>query len=384
MIYVLVFFLSAIFAFCAQNVEAKGIKIVLSRGKRYSLANLFMILSALGPILLGSFRSVNIGSDNYVYQIRFESISNIENIKVALEYGNLDFGFNFLMYIVSRISDNYNLFCFFTSLITYACVLFAFWKLRKKVSLPMIILTYLFLYYCNMYNLMRQGVSLAICFLAFTYLLESKMIMYLILVIISCLIHSSSFVFLAAWPLYKYLDADKYTSKGNSKKFLLRGSLIVFITVIVTLSWEQILNALVSIGILGVKYLDYLSFSENINIPYRQIILFAILLFIIVLLRPYMAFKYKDYNFICIMGIIGFIFTLLSIHFTAMGRIGLYFFYPLMININSISITFDRNNRLVFDLLLLIFLIIFWYLLTVSNGYGYAFPVYPYVSIFQE
>lgn len=162
---------------------------------------------------------------------------------------------------------------------------------------------------------------------------------------------------LVAWPLYAYIRPKKCQNMAKDRRLFIRSTLVIGAAIVVTFSWQRILRVLVGIGILKPKYLQYVSYADKVNITWRQTILFAVLLLLILYFKTIITDKYEDYNFLYVICSIGFIFTLLSINFSAMGRIGLYYFYAGMIDLNAISVNLNEKSRIIFNLFLIMFLL---------------------------
>ena len=314
-----------------------------------------------------------VGTDNLNYLQRFNWIVGKKSLTDALLMGDFDIGFNGLMFLVSKISDNYSWFCFVTSAITFVVLLIALWNMRENVSFPIALLTYLFIYYCSMYNLMRQGLSLAICMLAFVMLLEERNVPFFVLVVIAALIHNMAIVFLITFIIVKYLSEGNYTIR---LMVLTIGSLTVIFL------WRYILEFALSHSFLKVKYAEYLTY-EGASFTLGLFVFWAPLVILSLVYMPQVFVVFKEYRIMTGMVIMGFVLMQLSGVWGPIGRIGLFFLYPEIFIFGSIVKQNRGYNKLIIAFIIICYIVIYWIFFTVFNNYGYLRPVYPYLSCFE-
>lgn len=158
-------------------------------GRKAIIAPLLLLIS------LSSLRSNRIGTDSGTYTAAY-----VQKY-YPYEYGfdkDIEYGYQFIDSLILSFSYNYVWLFFVTSIIVISAYLFTI----KKLSINYLysILVYItFGFYTFFFNGLRQGIAMAICFLGLPYLIEKRLIAYLLVIFIASLFHVSAFVML---PLY--------------------------------------------------------------------------------------------------------------------------------------------------------------------------------------
>ncbi|WP_201577020.1 EpsG family protein, partial [Psychrobacter okhotskensis] len=159
--------------------------------------------------LFAGMRSYRVGTDSGTYTRDFRNNLEIYNFKFE-EF--IEFGYQFLEYIILRLTHNYFWLFFITALIIVYCYL----TIIKKYSVNYWFSIYFFItlgVYTFFFNGLRQGIAMAIFALALPYLLEKRLIPYLIVCFLASLFHNTAlfmipFYFLVNLrikPIYKIL-----------------------------------------------------------------------------------------------------------------------------------------------------------------------------------
>lgn len=362
MAYVLMFFMTGIFAYLADQYSRLG------KDRR---CKTFLFLTSVGPILMGALRNVNVGTDNLNYASRFLWAASKSSILDALLMGNFDIGFNALMFVVSRFTENYNWFCFVVSGLTFILLELSFWKMKDDVSFSTAVLTYLFIYYCSMYNLMRQGLALALCMYAFVCLIEKRNIRFFVFVGLAVLVHNISIVFFAVFIIYKYL---------HSARFWPRLLTVIIVSVGIIFSWRMLLSFALTHGIIKQKYAIYLTYQGGVLFSPGLTAFLLPMIAVTLLYLKQISYRYEGYKAMEGLVLLGVVLTQLSGLYGPMGRIGLYFLYPEMLMFGMIVKKNSGYNKIIVFGLIMIYVIGYWVFYTVLNNYGYDRPVYPYYT----
>lgn len=163
--------------------------------QRFTLA-----LSGLMLILFAGLRNRSVGTDtgNYIGWLKvITSLDSVWSFPVEK-------GFTFLVLIASQLSNNYAILLTFIALICVICYLLTIIHLIPRYE------TALFLFitlgsYTFFFNGARQGIAVAICFLALRFLLERKAMSYMLLVLLATFFHKTAII---ALPLY-YLASNQ-------------------------------------------------------------------------------------------------------------------------------------------------------------------------------
>lgn len=117
--------------------------------------------------------------------------------------GIYEVGFHNINYISKYIGIP---FYAFSSIVTLSfLVLYSYTSksITGNVWLPLILLISSYSFYQLNFNQVRQGVALGICFLSLKFVLERRIVAFLITIYIASLFHTISLFYLAIYPLFK-------------------------------------------------------------------------------------------------------------------------------------------------------------------------------------
>lgn len=369
--YLIVFSISVFFLHIAEKS-----KVHFSIGRiTWNSEVIYILLASIGPVLLGTFRSLNIGTDNWNYFSYFSKMHLAVSFSEAIDIGRFEVGFDLLAFLVSRLSNSYNLFCFFTTALTVFVMLYATWYMKSDISPTVTFGGFLFLFYCQNYNLVRQGIAIAFVFLSFAFLSKKNYKGYFVCEIIAVLFHSTSIIALLAFGVYKYIKSPK----NRTVKIIV----IVFLVCTIVYFWKDFLNLSVHLSFVDDNYAEYSSFN-NFAIPLKQLVTFFPMVFIGSTYYKLCSVNNVIYSWVYVLTIIGYIMSILGGVWDPISRIGLFFLYASIIVFGIIAKTLSGKTRLTYIVLLTIYYLVFWYYYVCTNGYGYERPVYPYYSIFME
>lgn len=159
--------------------------------------------------LFAGIRSYRVGTDSGNYTRDFRTSLDIYNFEFA-EF--IEPGYQFLKYILLRLTNEYFWLFFITALTVVYCYLI----IIKKYSVNYWFSVFLFItlgVYTFFFNGLRQGLAMAIFALALPYLLEKRLIPYLLICFLASLFHNTAlfmipFYFLVNLrikPIYKIL-----------------------------------------------------------------------------------------------------------------------------------------------------------------------------------
>lgn len=180
---------------------------VILEQKALNRRALTMPLIALA--LLAGLRNHSVGSDSETYTRHFRSNLNIYNFE--FEKG-VELGYQILEYILLRLQADY----FWLFLITAIIVVYCYLTVIKKYSINYPFSIFLFItlgVYTFFFNGLRQGIAMAIFTFATPYLLDKKLIPYILVCLFASFFHTTAlfmipFYFLVNLrikPLYKIL-----------------------------------------------------------------------------------------------------------------------------------------------------------------------------------
>ncbi|MGI5874422.1 MAG: EpsG family protein [Bacillota bacterium] len=341
--------------------------------------------------LIGGLRSIEIGTDNYNYKYIYDVCRN-NDLLTCLQTGytsQKETGFILFVWFISKINESYLTFTLITSFLT---IFFVFEGMKYfadnyDLSIRVMLGVYLFIYYCCFFNLVRQGMALAIVFFAFKYADQKKIVKFIIFVLIASTIQIS---LLAAIPIYLLFNLNNSrriinTKKTNRLLFLLLGIAIALFIFIGPLFASNIFNIVSKIPFLPIEkaklmemsstYASVSSYSFGTGIFIRAVPH----VIIIALFYDKIRDQYRNINGLYIAEWIQIAIMLMGSVYEPVTRIAYIYNYSQMILFSAIEKRYRRtNNKLFIELLMFGYCIVYWILFTVLNHYGYDRPVYPY------
>ncbi|WP_176271401.1 EpsG family protein, partial [Enterococcus sp. 7E2_DIV0204] len=200
MIYIVFFIVATMLSFCSEFAR--------NRGNKYFYGLLVILLIVTVSILNGT-RDFTIGTDIRVYgnkyfELALFSYRFVDYLDLTRSFYNLDveYGYQALNYLVSRFTNNIHIFYFILGILTNGLFYLGITRFRQWVSIPLSFLTYLFLFYGNTLNIMRQSVAMAFVFLGISLFITSKKRLGIAMLFCSLLFHNSAIVGFAILLLY--------------------------------------------------------------------------------------------------------------------------------------------------------------------------------------
>lgn len=365
-IYLLIFLIAEILAIICDKVKSnnKNIKIIV-----------FLIIMILS--IFAGVRDLTIGTDVNVYGVNwFQMACNCQSFKDYIDLINTtDIGYLFINYIVSRFTTNVNVFLFIIQLICNSLVIITLYRYRERCPFWLSILTYLCIFYCRTFNILRQSIALSILFYSIKYLYQNKNGKYLIAVIISSLFH-----YTAVFGIVILILKNICTSKSKHKKLYLL--FIFFMSIACVYFIKDVIAILYSMGLVNARIYNYL--FESINdegINFFGIDFFVKLIFLIIIYFSYKknAEKEELSQFLFFITIMDFVFFQIRNIILYADRIALYFNYFILLLLpQSVHNKFLKNKeRLIINVAIFIILIVYWIYKYVYTG---SCEVYPYTS----
>lgn len=235
------------------------------------------------------------------------------------------------------------------------------------------------LYYFTLYNytlnLMRQSIAFAIVFYASSFLLERKYKTFCAFIALSILFHTSAIVGIALLPMYLLLRQERYISQ---KKQIFQGLIFVIVLILIVVSMNQIIQRLVSIGLIRETYLLYLS-GGKYSVENGSISLFLILpdlCFIALTIFNYGRLERRKLHpllFVMISGIV-VLSDFIPLFARYMERIGYYFIPLQLVNVDNMSFCISKRSRTIWYILVLVMVSVIWYRKFIVLGYAETYP----------
>lgn len=345
--YIIMFTISTLFIyFSEKNKDTKVKKICVCIG-------------LLIPILISALRW-NVGSDFMVYVNKFNWYN-----------GNIGDSFEFLYFIIINISKLLGNVQFMFSIYSILTVVFVYKALKynkEKYPIALTFFIYIFLYFIQSFNIMRQLLAVAIIFYAYRYLYERNIKKFIFFNILACLSHTTAIFF---FPVYFMF----FKNKEKNRKIRFKQILYFILIIVVVLNFDKVINQLTNMN----AFERYSLYSEKVASKNRTAILKVMLLIYFFIFRKKYV-KYDDRNNTYILlFIIGTILEFLGYNSPYIKRIAMYFSISEIYLLGCMPKLFKNNNTrifIVFGIILyvLAFFILSYYILRQAN-------VIPYNSI---
>lgn len=321
------------------------------------------------------------GADWTAYQGVYDKITSFSD---ATAFGSsFETGYKYIAAFVHIVFDDYTVFLFIQAAIITFCMGRLMWRYSPNPLFSLFV--YFALIFANIF-FVRQYVAISITMFAFTYIVQRQFWKFALCVLLAMQFHSSAFIFLLAYPLYKWRFSTPQ----------LIWSLVVAILFSVLLS-RVMLSLFGSMGgFVGDKIANYLGATED-GSGSMKLPTFADLasglasrIFVVVSVLFFLGkARLQDAQ---LNGIINlYLFGILLYSFTApisLALVRIVNYYDFFIILLLPYIFYVPKRLLNRFLLALIFsLYLFTRFMSLNNQYageGYASPFSPYKSIFNK
>lgn len=280
------------------------------------------ILAGLGLLLLLGLHSPELGVDireSYSKAFDFVDISFIFNNDTI--YG-FERGFIIYMAILKYITNDFQLFLFISAIIVLVPILILIYKHSENVMFSIIMYSSWIIYYFS-FSGIRQSIAISITVIASIFLLNKKIVTFILFVLLASYIHTSALFFLLVYPLYWLKPSDK--------KVIIIGSVGIFFMLVS----KQIIIFIANL-IFGADN-RYASQIENSSFGG---VTFAIIYLLFVLLLAFLNKNKKNNNHFTPIVMLLCIVQFTGLYSSVMSRIG-YYLIPIFILAitNALSLT---------------------------------------------
>ncbi|WP_168384767.1 EpsG family protein [Acinetobacter indicus] len=154
-----------------------------------------IFLPLLFLVAFFSIRDFSVGTDTIVYTENFRNSLSSDYYDFNLE---VEFGYQLVEFFLLKFTNNY----FWLFLIYGFFVILFYFITIKRLSKNYILSVFIYIvfgFYTFLFNGLRQGIAMAICFLALPYFINKNSIKYFILIGVASLFHISAWIM---FPLY--------------------------------------------------------------------------------------------------------------------------------------------------------------------------------------
>ena len=177
-------------------------------GKSRAAGFTLCALSTVFPVVLAGAREYTVGTDiatygNYVFRAACRARRLKNFLRTQREIEPL---YKALAFAVSRFTNNPHWFYFVTAMIICLFIMVGLWYYRRWSSITLGWACFLFLFYGDTLNTMRQCLALAIAFIAFPLFLEKKYLWFGLLSVIAVLFHVTGVIAVMLPVIYLFME----------------------------------------------------------------------------------------------------------------------------------------------------------------------------------
>lgn len=367
--YFVTFTLSSICCMLGEHCERRG-----SRRR----ASIFFFGAVLFVSVLAGVRDLEIGTDIWTYgEWTFRAARYNPNFFSYIGgQSDLEILYNVFVWVVARFTSDSHWLYFFTGLITYYFVMLGIRNYEKHISVTLAWVTFLFLYYGDTLNAMRQFISVAIAFWGLKFAFDGKYKKYLVSTIVAMLFHYTAFFSFLICAIILFLK--------RKDTVLRRVSVVLGISALM-LAYGRLLELFINVGLIPEKYSRY--YSTGLALSLNPV--FLRLPFLIIIALFYKKYCYGERNaiqkfdsaseadVIIMVLVVDALISAMRGTVTTLYRAAFQFGIYRTIGYSRVCTVLKRNNRLTFSLLLLIYLIVVWVYQNVMQGNN---DIYPFTS----
>ena len=185
-------------------------RVCLNVGNRslYKTKSMSMDVFMLIFLILLAFRGLECGIDTFQYSGIFEKYSSM-NLTDVLGYGTHELGYKLLNNIIGSFTDKYQIVLITTSVLC-VCPLWYFYKQESEMPILTIALFLTVAPFVMYFSGIRQAIAMSIGVFAWQATKNKKLPLFLCVVLIAVLFHTSAFILLLLYPLYSAKITKKW------------------------------------------------------------------------------------------------------------------------------------------------------------------------------
>ena len=369
LLYLFVFLITCIFTYQAENKF---------NNKYKRTAVLLSVAAVFIPSLLAGVRDDTVGKDVLQYAVRtFNSAEMSRSFEQMRSLSKEPMGYTLLAYITSRFFDDTGYFLFTSQLFVVGPIFIAAYKNRSHFPMWLTMCSYLFLFYNNSFNIMKQSVSSAFIVLCYCYIKERKYIKASL-----CFLIAFSFHFSAVFGLVFILMSMFVKSKNDTaaKTFL------IMICVLAIIYLRDISTFLINNSYLPEKYTRNINavFDMDQNV-YLRIVgfnkhvfmdwLFRMLFVIAPIYFLKKANKDTDENIkiLTIIGLVFYTYVLFVFRTVYGGRISIYCDFFVILLVPAFGNVFKQktfSQKFTVNSIIVSTMAIYWFLWVMISGWS--------------
>lgn len=161
----------------------------------------FFLSTAIAVILFQGLRSFSVGTDLSVYIPAYGKIGKDVALSFTAKYLNFERGYIFLNKILYLAGFGDRAFLIAVTIIIQAPIFYVMYK--YSVSPLLSVFSYFaFGNFIVTFSGLRQGIAMSLCFFAYVFIKNKKLIGFIALTLLACFFHKSAVLCFVLYPLY--------------------------------------------------------------------------------------------------------------------------------------------------------------------------------------
>ena len=361
--YAVFFLFETLLAFVIQNLVQRsgnqkfvyksdgGVKI------RVKGAFVFALMSVICCLVAGL--RYNVGTDYKNYLPIFNTVSDISG---KTPYGTIEPLSSVLMLVCKPFVNGYQVYLGLMAILI-SFITFYFFKENCDVSsFPFMIFIYFMLMYSASLNAIRQIMSVAIVMLGYRFIMEKKLLKYIIVLVVAALVHKSALLCLPFYFLY--FKKDRFSK--------IKLNLIIAVCMIIPFFIRNIFNILLSISLFS-SYDRY--FYRNAGYYVVGIIILRLpVLLMIFIFRSKLEERSEKNRFFIILYVMELLFYIIGGNIIWAFRMAYYCLAAEAVLVPQLSEVVNKKYKVIVNVIFVIYYIVIFCYNVIINGHDGILP----------
>lgn len=347
-VYYVVFLISCLFVYAGEKNTGKTKK-----------NTILWLVAVLLPAILAGIRADTVGSDTsgYIKSIHDMCVRNVDWNFVISAY-QCELGYYFFNYIITRISDSFQIALFIIQVLILAPVLIACKDNEDLIEPHISYLIFLFLFYNRSLNMCRQSIAISICMFSVRFVRKQEFLKFLLCILLAMSMHRIAIVFLIVYFIFYLLQ---------KKDRVIYKILIISIAVGLLLFYKTIVNKIIGMGYLTTRYLYYVNGGKH-NISMVELGIKIIFLLLIIGVKNILGKRNKFNNFLIFLLVLDFLIYCLGFYANYAQRISYYFGFFVIYLVPQVAKCVNKKQRVASMFILFLIVWLFSYVYYGING----------------
>lgn len=336
--------------------------------------NIAELLTVIIFTSLTAVRSYSVGTDtiNYYYSAE-NTLYKYDSVFSIISSYYIEPGYGILEYFVMKIFGDVHYLFMIESIVLFIGLFGLLHYFDEKTPVAMSLFMFLTLYYNTSLNISRQFISIGIGLYAFKYLFEDNSIRYFLFCIMASMFHTTGLILFALYYLKRFFQ-DIYNEVDYYKKMLVMLFLVLSLIVIL----KPITNLLLNMGLLSLKYYNYIANTELHSSLIFNIASCTPMLLIIMLYHKKLINHDERNKVLIAFYLLGAAISILSSFYVVVGRLAFYLISVQIILYPQFLFSISKNKsqlfKLIIYLLFVVFLVFYWIYCIYYRNFGGTYP----------